>query len=197
MYELLNLGTKVILKEVLKDSRKTSYDLIGVLHNGQIVSIDCRVPNKLVYKALLNREIKEFSEFNIIQPEHRYGHSRFDFLLLNNQKKCLLEVKSCTLVRDGVALFPDAPTERGRRHVKMLTEAKKEGYIASVLFIIQRTDAKVFTINYNTDPKFGKSLRNAFLKGVNVLAYGSEFVKNRITLKRKVKVDLDLGYNQD
>ena len=192
MYELLTPGTQVVLKEVLKSSRKTSFDLIGVIHNDQIISIDSRVPNKLVLKALMNREIEEFSEYNTIQPEYSYGDSRFDFLLLNNDKKCLLEVESCTLVKDGVALFPDAPTERGRRHVRMLTEVKKEGYRASMLFIVQRTDAQVFTLNDKADPEFETYLRNAFFKGIDVFAYDSEFVETRNILKRKVEVDLDL-----
>jgi len=191
MHELLTPGTEVILREVLKENRKTDHDLIGVFYNGQMVSVDSRVPNKLVLEALKNRDITELSEYNIIKPEYGYGHTRFDFFLTNEHERCLLEVKSCTLVKDGVAMFPDAETERGRRHVRDLVKAKKEGYRACVLFIVQRTDAKVFTPNDETDPEFGKVLRDAAVEGVEVYAYYSEFIENKITLKGKVKVKLE------
>jgi len=190
MQELLTPGTEVILREVLREKRKTSYDLIGVFYEGQRVSVDSRVPNKLVLEALRNRDIEEFSEYDIIKPEHGYGHTRFDFYLTNKHERCLLEVKSCTLVKDGVALFPDAKTERGRRHVTDLMRAKKEGYRACVLFIVQRTDAQVFSPNDETDPEFGRILRDAVVEEVEVYAYQSEFTGDRITLKGKVRVEL-------
>jgi len=191
MHELLTPGTEVILREVLKENRKTDYDLIGVFYNGQVVSVDSRVPNKLVLEALKNGDIEELSEYNVIKPEYGYGHSRFDFFLANGHQSCLLEVKSCTLVKDGVALFPDAETERGRKHVRDLVKAKKEGYRACMLFVVQRTDAHVFTPNDEIDLEFGKVLRDAAVEGVEVYAYYSEFVGNKINLKGKVKVELE------
>ncbi len=193
MHELLTPGTQVILREVLKEDRKTDYDLIGVFYNEQMVSVDSRVPNKLVLEALKNGDIKELSEYTIIKPEYGYGHTRFDFFLANEQESCLLEVKSCTLVKDGIALFPDAETERGRRHVRDLMKAKTEGYRACMLFVVQRTDARVFAPNDEVDPEFGKVLRNAAVVGVEVYAYYSDFVENKITLKGKVKVELELN----
>ena len=190
MLELLTPGSEVILREVVRENRKTSYDLIGVLYKGQRVSVDSRVPNKLVLEALRNKDIEELSEYNRIRPEYGYGRTRFDFLLTDKLERCLLEVKSCTLVKDGRAVFPDAKTERGRRHVMDLMEAKEEGYRACVLFIVQRTDAWVFSPNDETDPEFGKVLREAAVKGVEVYAYSSEFAEDRITLKGKVRVEL-------
>lgn len=191
MLELLTPGTEVILREIAKENRKTSYDLVGVLYDGQVVSVDSRVPNKLVLEALRKRDIEKLSEYDKIRPEYSYGHTRFDFLLTNKLQSCLLEVKSCTLVKDGRAMFPDAKTERGRRHLMDLMKAKGEGYRACVLFIVQRTDVSVFIPNDETDPQFGKALRDAAARGVEVYAYRSEFVGNRITLKGKVKVELD------
>jgi sugar fermentation stimulation protein A len=190
MHDLLTPGTEVTLREVLKEDRKTDYDLIGVFHNGQVVSVDSRVPNKMALEALRNGDIEELPEYDVIKPEYGYGHTRFDFFLANEHESCLLEVKSCTLVKDGVALFPDAETERGRRHVRDLIKAKKEGYRACVLFVIQRTDARVFAPNDETDPEFGKVLRDAAVEGVGVYAYYSELIGNKITLKGKVKVEL-------
>ena len=195
MQELLTPGTEVILRKVLKENRKTSYDLIGVFHNDLMVSVDSRVPNKLVLEALKNRDIEELLEYNIIKPEYGYGHTRFDFFLANEHEKCLLEVKSCTLVKDGVAMFLNAKTERGRRHVRDLVKAKKEGYRACMLFIVQRTDAHVFVPNDETDPEFGKVLRDAAVRGVEVYAYCSEFIENKIALREKVRVEL--GARQD
>lgn len=191
MHELLTPGTEVILRKVTKEDRKTDYDLIGVFYNGQVVSVDSRVPNKLILEALRNRDVRELSEYNIIKPEYSYGHTRFDFFLTNEHESCLLETKSCTLVKNGAALFPDAETERGRRHVRDLMKAKKEGYRACVLFVVQRTDAHTFTSNDETDPEFGKVLREAAMEGVEVYAYCSEFVGNTITLKGKIKVELE------
>lgn len=191
MHELLTRGSEVFLREVVDKGRKTNYDLIGVLHGNQMVSVDSRVPNKLVLEALKNGDITELSGYDTIKPEYRYGHTRFDFFLANKDEVCLLEVKSCTLVKDGVALFPDAPTRRGRRHVRMLVKAKKEGYTSGVLFIVQRTDAYVLAPNDEADPEFGDALRNAFMEGVKIFAYCSEFKEAKITLKGKVKVELN------
>jgi len=178
MREFLIPGTEVILREVMKENRKTSYDLIGVTYKGQRVSVDSRVPNKLVLEALRNGDIEELSEYNIIKPEYGYGHTRFDFFLANKHESCLLEAKSATLVKDGVAMFPDAVTERGKRHVSDLVKAKKEGYRACIVFIVQRTDAHAFAPSDETDSEFGKALRNAAVKGVEIYAYKMEISKN-------------------
>ncbi len=162
------------MKEVVKGNRKTSYDLIGVNYDGRMVSIDSRVPNKLVLEALRKGDLEDFSKYDIIRPEYDYGHGRFDFFLANEHERCLLETKSCTLVKEGVALFPDAETKRGRRHVRDLAKAKKEGYRACVLFVVQRTDADAFAPNAETDPEFAKVLRDATLRGVEVYAYKVE-----------------------
>jgi len=192
MHELLTSGTEVILREVLKENRKTGYDLIGVFYKGQMVSVDSRVPNKLVLEALKNKDIKELSEYNIIKPEYGYGHTRFDFFLANKHERCLLEVKSSTLVKDGVAMFPDAKTERGKRHVTDLAKAKKEGYRACVLFIVQRTDAHMFAPDDETDPEFGKALRNAAKEGVEVYAYKMEISPDFFLLSLSSKLDVSL-----
>jgi sugar fermentation stimulation protein A len=187
--ELLNFGAKVVLKKTVHKGRKTAYDLIGVYHKGEKVSVDSRVPNRLVFEALKKKALKEFAEYSVIKPEPFYGNMRFDFLLSNNEV-CLLEVKSCTLVRDGVAMFPDAKTERGARHVMELLKAKKEGYRACLLFIIQRRDAYAFSPADDVDKKFGEALRQAFNGGVEVYAYSSEFVEDKIVLDGRVKVKL-------
>lgn len=185
MHELLIPGTEVVLREVLGENRKTGYDLIGVLHEGQMVSVDSRVPNRLVFEALKNGDIKEISDYPIIKPEYNLGHSRFDFFLANEKERCLLEVKSYTLVEDGVAKFPDAKTERGRKHMTDLMKANREAYRTLVLFVIQRSDAKVFVPNDETDPEFGKAIRDAALEGVEVYASTRNSLKIRSFLRKK------------
>jgi len=192
LLELLVLGVRVLLKEVLKEERKTPYDLIGVWKDGQKVSIDSRVPNKLMLEALRNGDLEEFSEYDVVKPEWSYNHTRFDFFLTNGKERCVLEVKSCTLVVNGRALFPDTPTERGRRHLMDLMNARKSGFRACVVFLVQRTDAKVFSPNDGMDMKFGEALRQAAAEGVEVYVYSSEFIDNEIILRNKVKVDLAL-----
>jgi sugar fermentation stimulation protein A len=186
--ELLVPGAGVILREV-KRKRKTGYDLIGVRRDEGVVSIDSRIPNKLVREALENQAFEEFAGYEKIQPEYSFGKSKFDFLLTDGEE-CLLEVKSCTLVREGVAMFPDAPTGRGRRHVEELIEAKKKGYRACVLFVVQRIDVRRFSPNDTMDPEFGETLRRAAAEGVEVYAYSSEFLGREIKIKERVEVDL-------
>ncbi len=188
--ELLISGARVILKRNEHDKRKTRYDLIGVYHKGQKVSLDSRIPNKLVFEALKKGALKEFVGYSKIRPEATYGHTRFDFLLSNSQNSCLVEVKSCTLVKNGVAMFPDGKTKRGTRHLLDLIKAKNEGYRACLLFIIQRTDAYAFSPNDLVDPEFGTALRKALKYGVEIYPYLSEFNDNRITLKDKIEVVL-------
>ncbi|MCS7123893.1 MAG: DNA/RNA nuclease SfsA [Candidatus Bathyarchaeota archaeon] len=192
--ELLAHDVRVVLREgpIAKGGRKTVYDIIGVYSGDVIVSVDSHFPNRLVFEALKKGDLPEFHGYEVIKPEPRRGLMRFDFLLRGGPavKPCLLEVKSCTLVREGVALFPDAPTERGTKHVLELAKALNEGFRAAVLFIIQRRDAKVFTPNDETDPKFGAALREAAKKGVEVYAYSASFTGKRMVLNGKVKVML-------
>jgi sugar fermentation stimulation protein A len=188
MHELLVPGVEVFVKEAAKENRKTRYDMIGVMYQGELVSVDTRVPNKLVFAALKNRGLEAFKNYDFIKPEWSYGNSRFDFFLSNNNEECLLEVKSCTLVKDGVALFPDAPTLRGARHLRELIDAKKEGYRTCVLFVIQRVNAHVFAPNDETDPDFGKTFREAIKNGVEAYAYYSEFLRNKIVLRNRIEI---------
>lgn len=190
--ELLISGSKVVLKgAVAAGFRKTVYDLIGVYQGDMIVSVDARIPNKLVLKALKNGDLSEFLGYTVIKPEHIYGRVKFDFLLDGlGLKSCLLEVKSCTLVRDGVAMFPDAPTERGVKHVLELTRALRDGYRTAVLFIVQRDDAYMFRPNDDVDPKFSKTLREAAKNGVEIYAYSANFIRNKVALGGKVQIML-------
>lgn len=153
MHELLTPRAKVLLREVKKKQRKTSFDLICVFHKNGWISVDSRLPNKLVNVALSEGDITELTGYSEIITEHNFGCVRFDFFL-QNHRPCLVEVKSCTLVKKGRALFPDAVTLRGRKHLKTLVDARRIGFQACILFIIQRNDITTFSPNDVTDPDF-------------------------------------------
>lgn len=180
--ELLIPTSRVVLREENNPSRKTKYDLVGVYTGDLLVSCDSRVPNRLVTQALKEKAIP-LPEYQRIIPEYTYSHSRIDFCL---DGKILIEVKGVTLVRDGHAFFPDAPTERGRKHVKTLISAVDHGFVSYLFFLIQRPDAHQFSPNVNTDPAFALTLKEAVQKGVNLLAYTSEFAGNYMHLREKL-----------
>jgi sugar fermentation stimulation protein A len=170
--------------------RKTLYDVLAVRTGGCWVSIDSRVPNKLVAEALEDNRLEEFQPYSRVKAEIQFGMSRFDFLLEAPSYSCLLEVKSCTLVNDGLAIFPDAPTVRGSKHMRDLIVAKAGGYRACVMFVIQREDAILFTPNKQTDPEFCSALREAWESGVEVYARRCRFTNFDLTLDGNVPVRL-------
>jgi sugar fermentation stimulation protein A len=189
MKELLYRGALVYLIQVQSETRKTQYNLVLVDHQGILVSVDSNVPNKVVREAVDRGIIEPFKEFLVKKAEYTFGESRLDFLLESDSGNLLLEVKSCTLIRDGVALFPDAPTKRGSRHLRTLTRGLTQGRSA-VFFLIQRPDANNFRPNIETDPDFAANLKEANRKGVEVYAYSSRVDFDGVFLGSRVPVDL-------
>jgi len=171
-------------------ARRTTHDLLLVQIGQGLVCVDTRVPNVLVGKALRMRALPEFAGYSEVRPEFRQGHSRFDFRLSGAGPDLLVEVKSVTLVQEGVGLFPDAPTERGRRHLVELTAAVQAGCRAAVLFVVQRGDAHSFSPNDGTDLTFGTTLRAAVAAGVEVHTYGCEVNPEGIWLRRELPIRL-------
>ena len=189
MQELLLPGAEVYIADRRSEKRKTTYDLVLVSKNRKLVSIDSRVPNRLVGEAIEEGIIQEFKGYGIGKREYTYGDSRLDFLLLKEEKKIFLEAKSCTLVVDGIALFPDAPTMRGSKHLKTLVDCLGQGR-AAMVFLIQRDDAVSLHPNKSTDPKFVDTIRDAAERGVEVLAYTAKVTLEEITIKGKIEVIL-------
>ncbi len=189
--ELFRPGNEVYLIKRDGSHRATKYDLVLVRYEDQLVSVDARVPNKVVADAVAAGQLADFSQFTVARREVRYGNSRLDLLLEDERNnKCFVEVKSVTLVENGTAMFPDAPTLRGARHLEELAAAVGEGYHAAVIFLIQRDDALVFTPNDRTDPDFGQKLRAAAGKGVGVYAYRCRVTPELIVITEKVPVKL-------
>ncbi|MGN1481763.1 DNA/RNA nuclease SfsA [Porcipelethomonas sp.] len=184
--ELLVPGAEVILERAENENRKTKYDLISVYKDDKLINMDSQAPNKiaceLLHKLYPDAEIK---------PEQKYKNSRFDFFINNNGTRMFTEVKGVTLEENKTAMFPDAPTERGVKHIRELIEAVKEGYEAGILFIIQMKGIKLLIPNYSTHREFGEALKDAQKAGVKIMAYDCKVSENEVTADMPVRVNLE------
>ncbi|MBR5672064.1 MAG: DNA/RNA nuclease SfsA [Spirochaetales bacterium] len=161
--ELLIPGCTVYLTEPGTPERKTKYDLVAVIKdNGLLINIDSQAPNKVALEYL------QAQNYDVIIPEYTYGDSRIDFYMEKGKKKYLMEVKGCTLERNSIGYFPDAPTERGVKHLRELIKAKKEGYRAILAFVIQMDGIKEVRANVETHPEFGTAWEEAKAAGVEI-----------------------------
>ena len=162
--ELLLPGATVYVERAENPDRKTAWDLIAVYKGDMLVNIDSAVTNAVAEEYLQS----SFPDALCIKREVFFGHSRFDFYIETADRRIFAEVKSVTLENEGIASFPDAPTERGRKHLFELILAKEQGYEALLLFVVQMKGTKGFLPNDENDPAFGKALRQAKDKGVTV-----------------------------
>lgn len=185
--ELLVPGARVWCQRTDNPARKTQFDLITVEKNGFLINMDSQAPNVAAGEWLRSGGLGEIAE---LRPETVHGESRFDFSFLKDGRQCFLEVKGCTLEKDGICTFPDAPTERGTKHLRGLAEAAREGYGAYVLFIIQMEQARWMEPNDATDPAFGAALRAAAAAGVQVLALNCIVEAGKMTVGHPVPVRL-------
>lgn len=187
--EILTEGTTVILREGKNPSRKTKYDLIAAYKGDKLINIDSQAPNKVVDEALKNSRIEKLKEYKKIQREKTFGSSRFDFKLMDEENnEYYLEVKGVTFEDDGKTMFPDAPTERGARHLMELIDVKHSGRGAGVLFLIQMDNVKSFSPYDLMDKVFGEALRNAKLNEVDVFAYQCIVGEDFLTLNKEVTI---------
>ena len=187
--ELLVKGASVYLSVSDNANRKTKYDLISVdkVTDENIIKInmDSHIPNDVAEEWLKKGGL--FSENAIIKREVFYNKSRFDFYIEDCDRKIFLEVKGVTLEENGVASFPDAPTERGIKHINELIDAFEEGYECYILFVIQMKNIKYFTPNDKTHPEFGDALRKAVNNGVKILAYDCVVTDDSIDIDKEIK----------
>lgn len=191
--ELLLPGSAVYLSVPENPSRKTKYDLVAVEkkisgNRTILINMDSQVPNHAVAEWLSGWDL--FSSRAEIRREVFYKKSRFDFFIDDGDQKYFLEVKGVTLEQDGIAMFPDAPTERGVRHLRELESAVRDGFSAIVLFLIQMKGIREFRPNDITHPAFGEALRNAGKNGVKIMAFDSVITPDSITLCSPVPVNL-------
>ena len=185
--ELLLPGARVILTKSANPARKTRYDLIAVEREGQLINIDSQAPNQVAGEYLPAL----FPQATLIKPEYRMGRSRLDFYIeAPGSKPTLVEVKGVTLLDGEVALFPDAPTLRGVKHLQTLAASVESGYDAWVLFVLQMKGARLLRPNDHTDPAFGKALREAAIAGVQILTVDCMVTPDSMVASQPVPVEL-------
>lgn len=185
--ELLQPGATVYCADCQSPARKTRYDLIAVQKGHRLINMDSQAPNQAVKEWLLSGGLGRIEK---LKPESTFGDSRFDFSFYKDGRLCFLEVKGVTLETDGVCAFPDAPTQRGTKHLTELTRLCREGYGAYVLFVIQISDVAFLHPNDQTDPAFGQALRQAAREGVQVLAMDCTVAPDEMVLRNPVEVRL-------
>jgi len=190
MHELMVPGTRVYLFHRPGETRKTDYDLTLVEYNNTLVSIDSRLPNYMLRDSINEARLPEFEGYKVERTEPVFHDSRLDLKLSDGANQMLIEAKSCTLVENSIALFPDAPTKRGARHMNTLIHALRYGR-AAVCFIIQRDDALEWRPNKEMDPDFTESIRKAVQRGVEAYAYTCDIKLSRIEIKKRVPVNLE------
>ena len=191
--ELLIDDAVVWLKPSDNPNRKTKFSLHFVENKGVLVSLYSQQANSIVYDAIVNDKIKELSGYSIHQREKTVDNSRIDIYLENsNDDSCFVEVKGVTLIVNGEARFPDAPTERGAKHLKELIKLKKEGNRCVVFFLIQHPAGDFFRPNWDNDPVFSETLNEAYDEGVEILVYKCDNQLDGIKFVSK-SLDFDLG----
>jgi len=186
--ELLTENATVFVQKSDNPNRKTKYDLIGVLKGEKMINMDSQIPNKVFGQWAETSGF--FGDLKLIKAEKTFGSSRFDFYIETEKDKIFVEVKGVTLENDGVVMFPDAPTERGVKHINELCTCLESGYKAYIFFIIQMDNVKYFTPNRQTHPAFADALKNAAEKGVGVYALDCKVTQNSIVADKFVEVKL-------
>lgn len=182
--ELLIPGAKVILQKAGNPSRRTQYDLIAVWKGERLINMDSQAPNKVFLEYL--RSGRYIENITLIKAEAVYGNSRIDFYVEAGTRKIFMEVKGVTLEESGVALFPDAPTQRGVKHLNTLAASIGEGYEAHVVFVVQMRGVVSFAPNNRTHPDFGAALVSAEAAGVEVSAFDCEVAPDSLVIGEKV-----------
>ena len=188
MRELFVPGAPVWLKPAAREGRKTEYDLALVEADGVLVSSDARLPNALVAEAVAGGMLEGIDSTSTIVRESTFGESRFDLMLESHGVRRYVEVKSVTLVENGVGLFPDSPTIRGAKHLNTLVEAVEAGYRAAVVFVVQRPDADAFATNDEADAVLAYAFRNAVDHGVHPHAYNCRVSEREVALNQRLPI---------
>ncbi|MCH5188547.1 MAG: DNA/RNA nuclease SfsA [Oscillospiraceae bacterium] len=186
--ELLIPGSSVFVQRSKRQERKTKYDLISVYKGNMLINMDSQAPNK-VFGEWANGGY--FGTPTLIRPEYRYKNSRFDFYIETSNRKIFVEVKGVTLEENGVVLFPDAPTERGVKHIRELCDAVNDGYEAYIFFIAQMGRAKLFRPNRRTHPEFAEALLSASKNGVNVACLNCRVTPDTLEIMDHIKTELE------
>ena len=186
--ELLLPGATVYVQHFPEGKRKTKYDLIAVEKQNLLINMDSQAPNKVVQEWLMEQE--PFGKITYLKPECKHRDSRFDFYLETEAKKMFIEVKGVTLEEKGVVMFPDAPTERGVKHVQELCHCLEQGYEAAIIFVVQMSGSRYFTPNRRTHAAFAEALERAEAFGVRMLALSCEVTPESLAINGEIPIHL-------
>lgn len=186
--ELLVPGCEVYLEKSDNSARKTAFDLVAVKKGDMLINMDAQAPNKVFAEWAKDGGFR--SDLTLLRPETVWGRSRFDFYWEAGEERGFVEVKGCTLEEDGLALFPDAPTERGVKHLRELIAAQQEGYRCCVCFVLQMKGCRKFRPNERTHPEFATALRDAAAAGVEVLAVDCTVSPECLRIDSAVRIEL-------
>lgn len=190
MKSCIEEGAEVFLTPVDDPKRKTRFTWEMIKINNKWIGINTGWPNVLAFEAIKNNEIEKLSGYTKVKREVKFGDSRFDVYCENGKEKCFVEVKNVTMKVGNHALFPDAVTTRGQKHLKTLIEVKKQGIRAVMLYIIQRSDISAFGTAKDIDPDYARLLKKAVNSGVEVIAMQAEVSQYSITLTKEILVEL-------
>lgn len=186
--ELLTPGARVYLEKSDNPNRKTKYDLVKVYKKENLINMDSQAPNKVVWEWLCDNGL--YKDTKLVAAEKTFEKSRFDFYVEGDGKKAWVEVKGVTLENEGVAKFPDAPSERAVKHIEHLIKAKNMGYEAYIMFVIQMKGVKYFTPNKETHLEFANVLKKAYEAGVKIIAYDCIVTKTGLKINQPVKIKI-------
>ena len=186
--ELLTDGVVVILTKCDHPHRKTKYDLIAVYKGDKLINIDSQAPNALFREWVENSDL--FGNLTLVKSEQFYQNSRFDFYLESDERNIFVEVKGVTLEEDGIVKFPDAPTERGVKHLNELMRAVDDGYEAYIVFVVQMKGCHYFTPNVKTHPEFAVTLKKAINNCVKAVAFECEVHEDEVKITDFVEIIL-------
>ena len=184
--ELLIKGSTVYLQKADNPNRKTKFDLIAVQKGDRLINMDSQVVNSVTLEYIPT----VFKNIKYIKPECKYGNSRFDIYVETHKEKIFVELKGVTLENDGIVRFPDAPTQRGVKHLKELQKAVQNGYKTYVLFIVQMDNVKYFEPNRAAHPEFADVLKEASETGVKIRAYQCNVTPESITIKNQIPIKI-------
>lgn len=190
MKSCIEENAEVYLSPVNDPKRKTRFTWEMIKINGKWVGINTSNPNKLAYQAVIENKIKKLAGYTTIKAETTFEDSRFDLYMENMYEKCFVEIKNVTYKEGDYALFPDAVTERGTKHLNGLIRAKKQGYRAAMLYIIQRTDVKVFAPAKDIDPEYAKALKKAYKAGVEIIPVFAKVTPEEIKLTKEIPFEI-------
>lgn len=191
-WELLIPGAKVLLEDnSLNKNRKTKYSLIAVYKNNILINIDSQIPNEVVYNAILDGKVFGLEHISNLKREVKYKNSRFDMAFVKDGQSGFIEVKGVTLEKDGIVMFPGAPTTRGTKHVLEMIDAVENGYLGYIIFLVQIENIKEFRLHWKMDEKFSNAMVLAKKNGITIQAYDSMVFKDKLILNHQLPLNFE------